>query len=71
MPDTGETPVRGMLTVAEVASQLRISRPTAYRLAKTGVIPTVRIGGTIRVPARQLVDTLARSQLRMRKGHPE
>ena len=37
MSDTGETPARTMLTVAEVATQLRISRPTAYRLALASI----------------------------------
>ncbi len=50
-----------MLTVTEVAEQLRVSRPTAYRWVRTGSLPAVRIGGTVRLPSKLLVDRLARS----------
>jgi excisionase family DNA binding protein len=60
MPDQDET-ARRMLTVAEVAEQLRVSRPTAYRWIRSGSLPAVRIGGTVRVPSKLLVDRLARS----------
>jgi excisionase family DNA binding protein len=50
-----------MLTVAEVAEQLCVSRPTAYRWIRSGSLPAVPIGGTVRVPSKLLVDRLARS----------
>lgn len=40
------------LTVAEVASMLRVSRMTVYRLASTGELESVRVGRTIRIPER-------------------
>jgi excisionase family DNA binding protein len=51
-----ETPT--LLTVEEAAARLRVSRPTAYRLVRAGILPAVRIGrdgsGPIRVPASEL-----------------
>ena len=34
-----------MRTPSEVASRLRISRSTLYRMAEAGLIPATRIGG--------------------------
>ncbi|MEO7556702.1 MAG: helix-turn-helix domain-containing protein [Acidimicrobiales bacterium] len=38
-----------LLTVAEVASLLRVSNMTVYRLLKAGELPSVRIGKSFRV----------------------
>ena len=62
MNENAET-VKGLLTVRETAAELRISRPTAYRLCATGELPSVRVGGQIRIPANLLVDRLARSRV--------
>jgi excisionase family DNA binding protein len=43
-----------VLTVPEVARTMRISRTTAYRLVENGTIPSVRLGRSVRVPARWL-----------------
>lgn len=40
-----------MLTVDELCGLLRVSRVTAYKLIRTGEIPSVRIGKSVRVPA--------------------
>jgi excisionase family DNA binding protein len=37
-----------MLTPAEVAVRLSVSRPTVYRLLEAGEIPGVRVGGQYR-----------------------
>ncbi len=37
------------LTVAEVASQLRVSNMTVYRLINAGQLPAVRIGKSYRI----------------------
>ncbi|HLB31199.1 MAG TPA: helix-turn-helix domain-containing protein [Gammaproteobacteria bacterium] len=48
-----ETP--RLLKMSEVASILRISRTSAYRLAASGELPSVRFGGgTVRVRAHDL-----------------
>jgi len=50
------------LTVNEVADLLRVSRRTAYVLVQTGQVPSVRVGGVIRIPrgplVRQLEETM-------------
>jgi len=43
-----------LLTVAETAAVLRVSRATAYRLIDSGEIPAHRIGGSLRVDAAEL-----------------
>lgn len=39
----------GLLTVAEVAALLRVSKMTVYRLAKAGTIHSIRVGRGIRI----------------------
>lgn len=38
------------LTVAEVASAMRVSKMTVYRLVHSGELPAVRVGRSFRVP---------------------
>ena len=52
MSDQNDEPLT--LTIPEVAKLLRVSRGTAYEAAKTGTLPTIRFGRTIRVPRRAL-----------------
>ncbi len=56
MESTSETPQ--LLTVAELAKRLRISRPTAYRLIGSGRLRAYRVGptdaGALRVDVREL-----------------
>jgi excisionase family DNA binding protein len=60
--DTNDTQVlRRLLTPAEAAAELRVSRETIYRWARTGMVPTVRVGGSLRIPSKLLVSQLARS----------
>ena len=47
-----------LLTINEVAPILRVTRSTAYRLVKSGVIPAHRIGGSIRINRAELEDLL-------------
>ena len=44
-----------MLTVAEVARRLRVSRATVYKLVAQGKLAHVRIGNSIRFPAEVLL----------------
>jgi len=48
-----------VLTVSEVGRLLGISRATAYTLAHTGAIPTLRLGRRLVVPRKALEDLLA------------
>ena len=45
---------RLVLTVPEVARALRISRASAYQAARTGELPTIRLGRRILVPRAAL-----------------
>ncbi|WP_420713980.1 helix-turn-helix domain-containing protein [Arthrobacter sp. H14-L1] len=40
-----------LLTVAEVATKLRVSRMTVYRKVRSAELPAVHFGKSIRVPA--------------------
>jgi excisionase family DNA binding protein len=57
---TTDRTVRKLLTVAEVSEELRVTQGTAYRWIREGSLPAVRVGGTVRVPSRLLVDRLGR-----------
>ena len=46
------------LTVAEVASLMRVSKMTVYRLVHGGTLPAVRVGRSFRVPERAVHDYL-------------
>jgi len=50
-------PFPELLKLPEVARVLRISRTTAYTLAAEGVIPCIKIGGSVRV-LRSVVDRI-------------
>ncbi len=47
------------LTVDETAKALRISRGTAYNLAREGKLPVVRLGRRLLVSRKRLEDMLA------------
>lgn len=51
-------PTRLTLSIAEAAELVGISRTTAYELAQSGELPTVRLGRRILVPVNQLADVL-------------
>lgn len=53
----------GLLTVAEAASFLRLSRSKVYGLMETGTLRYVLIGRSRRIPRRAVID-LAASGLR-------
>ncbi len=43
-----------LLTAAEVAEQLRVSKMTVYRLVRRGELPAVRVGRNYRIREREL-----------------
>jgi excisionase family DNA binding protein len=59
----GERPLAELrfLTVAEVASLMRVSKMTVYRLVHGGTLPAVRVGRSFRVPEQAVNDYLAGS----------
>lgn len=48
------TAERLALTIEETAELLSISRSLAYRWAKDGTLPTIRVRNAVRVPRRAL-----------------
>jgi excisionase family DNA binding protein len=50
------------LTIREAAALLRVSTTTAYRLARTGELPTVPVGGQFRIPADELFAKLGETR---------
>ncbi|WP_461023751.1 helix-turn-helix domain-containing protein [Thalassiella azotivora] len=46
------------LTVAEVATMMRVSKMTVYRLVHSGELPAVRVGRSFRVPEKAVDDYL-------------
>lgn len=56
--DTSSTPIRFM-TVSEVATSLRVSTMTVYRLINGGDLPAARIGRSFRVRTEDLESFLA------------
>ena len=50
-----------LLTVAEVATRLRVSRMTVYRMVKSGDLRAVEVLRSIRIPERVLDQYLAAS----------
>ena len=52
----GERPLAELrfLTVAEVASLMRVSKMTVYRLVHAGDLPAVRVGRSFRVPEAEV-----------------
>ena len=57
MPTNGLSDV-SFLTVAEVASVMRVSKMTVYRLVHNGDLPAVRVGRSFRVPEQAVHDYL-------------
>jgi len=57
---SGERPLSEVrfLTVAEVASVMRVSKMTVYRLVHSGELPAIRVGRSFRVPEQAVHDYL-------------
>jgi excisionase family DNA binding protein len=60
-PADGQPPRAQFLTVAEVASLMRVSKMTVYRLVHNGELPAVRVGRSFRVHAKAVHDMLESS----------
>ena len=59
MEKNADTGKRLLLRPREVADLIGVSRSTAYELINTGQIPSLRIGGMLRVPAAGLEEMIA------------
>ena len=49
------------LTVAEVATVMRVSKMTVYRMVHAGELPAVRVGRSFRVPEKAVDDYLRKA----------
>ena len=58
-------------SIPEVAKVLGIGRTAAYEAARTGEIPTIRIGKRILVPDAALERLLAGNELQAHSKQPE
>jgi excisionase family DNA binding protein len=51
----GSLPDRDFLTIPEIAAFLRISEKTCYAWAHDGNLPSVKLGGRVRVPRKEFL----------------
>lgn len=58
-PDLPAAGAPSFLTVAEVASMLRVSKMTVYRMVHSGELPAMQVGRSFRVPRRAVEEYLA------------
>lgn len=65
---SGSLPDSPLMTVAEVAEVLRVSRMTVYRLIKAGELTAIRVGKNYRVRRRDLEGYLASGSVRADEG---
>ncbi len=59
-----------LLTVAEVATRLRVSLATVYRMVRSDALRVVRVSNSIRVPTEELGRALSRPQGPGQAGMP-
>ncbi len=50
-----------LLTVAEVAAIMRLSKMTVYRMVNAGTLPALKVGRSVRIPEHVVDDYLRRS----------
>lgn len=58
MGNPGDISGAKFLTIAEVASMMRVSKMTVYRLVHGGDLPAARVGRSFRVPRTAVDDYL-------------
>lgn len=69
MAAAGERPLNEVqfLTVAEVATVMRVSKMTVYRLVHSGHLPAIRVGRSFRVPEQAVHEYLRDSYVGWRR----
>jgi excisionase family DNA binding protein len=53
---------RPFLSPAQAVELLGVSRFTVYRLIRSGQLPSIRVGGQLRIPKRTLAQRLAETR---------
>lgn len=61
-PTVADLRRRPAATVAEAAAVLGLGSSTVYRLAADGRLPSVRVGGSVRIPSAHLLELLGADQ---------
>ncbi|MDT0200630.1 helix-turn-helix domain-containing protein [Nocardioides sp. AE5] len=61
MAGSGDISEVKFLTIAEVATTMRVSKMTVYRLVHGGDLPAVRVGRSFRVTEKDVNEYLQRS----------
>lgn len=61
--------VPDLWTVEEVATGLRVTRATMYRIVASGAIETVKVGGQIRIRGSAVTEYISRNT--RRAGSPQ
>lgn len=61
MPAPGDISDVKFLTIAEVATTMRVSKMTVYRLVHNGELPAVRVGRSFRVTEKDVNEYLQKS----------
>jgi excisionase family DNA binding protein len=59
---TGDLSDARFLTVAEVATLMRVSNMTVYRLVHAGELPAVRFGRSFRIPESAVIAAIQTPQ---------
>ena len=68
MADAKQFATGGLLTVAEVAANMRVSNMTVYRLIKSGEMPAVRVGKGYRIRESELQRFLEERSVRVQEA---
>jgi excisionase family DNA binding protein len=50
-----------LLTVAEVAEIMRLSKMTVYRMVNSGALPALKVGRSVRIPEHVVDEYLRKS----------
>lgn len=50
-----------LLTVAEVAQIMRLSKMTVYRMVNSGALPALKVGRSVRIPEHVVDEYLRKS----------
>ena len=68
MADAKPFATGGLMTVAEVAANMRVSNMTVYRLIKGGEMPAVRVGKGYRIRESELQRFLEERSVRVQEA---
>jgi excisionase family DNA binding protein len=60
--------MKTLMTVSEVATHLRVSKMTVYRLIKVGQLPAVRVGRGYRIKSQAVNKYLSKESMPARGG---